>query len=175
MTATGLSLNVLGDIEFSLDGTRLDLGHALIYKGMMLGNVPNLAFVFGYTNASWTLKADLTSEYICRLINTMTARAWASATPVPTADVGEEPFLDFSSGYVQRAVDKLPKQGSVRPWKLHQNYARDLVTLRFGRIDDGTLRFAALAPKLRLSKHSANNDFVFSFMRDLTENFISIF
>jgi monooxygenase len=142
VTATGLKLNVLGDVAFSVDGVATDLSKSLIYKGMMLGDVPNMAFVFGYTNASWTLKADLTSEFVCRLLNTMAKRGAAVATPVPTPELESEPFLDFSSGYVQRAVAKLPKQGTKKPWKLYQNYALDYVTLRFGKVEDGTMRFS---------------------------------
>ena len=151
VTATGLKLNVFGDVAFDLDGAPVDVGKALIYKGMMLGNVPNLTFCFGYTNASWTLKADLTSEYVCRLINHMDARKLRIATPRPHAGLAEEPFLDFSSGYVQRAVDKLPKQGTERPWKLHQNYALDLVTLRFGKLDDGTMAFDNPVPRSKVA------------------------
>jgi monooxygenase len=143
VTATGLKLNVFGDVAFDMDGVPVDLGRALIYKGMMVGNVPNLSFVFGYTNASWTLKADLTSEYICRLINHMKARHLKVATPRPQLGITQEPFLDFSSGYVQRALDKLPKQGNVKPWKLYQNYALDMVTLRYGKVEDGTMEFSA--------------------------------
>ena len=147
VTATGLRLNVLGDVKLSVDGAPVDLANSLIYKGMMLGNVPNLAFCFGYTNASWTLKADLTSEYLCRLLNTMKAKGTQIATPRPTTDVGMEPFFgDFSSGYVQRATANLPKQGSIKPWKLYQNYTLDLITLRFGKVDDGTMEFSRKAP-----------------------------
>ena len=144
VTATGLKLNVLGDVAFDRDGVPVDLGKALIYKGMMVGDVPNLAFVFGYTNASWTLKADLTSEYVCRLINHMERRGLKVATPRPQPGITEEPLLDFSSGYVQRALDKLPKQGNVKPWKLDQNYALDLVTLRYGKVEDGTMEFSGV-------------------------------
>jgi monooxygenase len=147
VTATGLKLNVLGDVQLSVDGVPVDLGKTIIYKGMMLGNVPNLAFCFGYTNASWTLKADLTSEYLCRVLNTMRAKNAVIAIPKPTADVGVEPFFgDFSSGYVQRATDYLPKQGDRKPWKLYQNYTLDLITLRFGKVDDGTMMFSGNAP-----------------------------
>jgi monooxygenase len=147
VTATGLRLNVLGDVTFAVDGTPVDLADSIIYKGMMLGNVPNLAFCFGYTNASWTLKADLTSEYLCRLINTMKAKNAPIATPRPTADVGMEPFFgNFSSGYVQRATANLPKQGSIKPWKLYQNYTLDMITLRFGKVDDGTMVFSRKVP-----------------------------
>jgi hypothetical protein len=112
------------------------------YKGMMYSDVPNLASAFGYTNASWTLKCDLTCEYVCRLINYMDARGYDACTPRKhDATVEELPWLNFSSGYVQRALEILPKQGSKRPWRLYQNYALDLVTLRFGKVDDGTLKF----------------------------------
>lgn len=143
VTATGLKLNLLGDVAFHRDGERLDLSRAMTYKGMMASDVPNLAFAFGYTNASWTLKADLTSEFVCRLINYMDRRKVRIAIPTNNdPSVTTEPFLDFSSGYVQRATGMLPKQGSKRPWKLHQNYALDLVALRFGKIDDGTILFS---------------------------------
>ena len=141
VTATGLKLNVLGDAKFSMDGQPIELGKQIIYKGMMLGGVPNLTFVFGYTNASWTLKADLTSEFVCRLLNRMKASGTTIATPVLSGDIEPEPFLDFSSGYVQRAIDQLPKQGSKAPWKLYQNYAKDAMTLRYGKLDDGTMKF----------------------------------
>jgi monooxygenase len=141
VAATGLKLNLLGDVEFNVDGRRVDLSKTLSYKGMMFSDVPNLASVFGYTNASWTLKADLTCEYACRLLNHMIRRGFAAATPHRNAAVGEEPFLDFSSGYVQRALDMLPKQGSKRPWKLHQNYAMDMAALRFGAVEDGVMEF----------------------------------
>lgn len=143
VTATGLKLNLLGDVVFHRDGERVELSKGLTYKGMMASDVPNLAFAFGYTNASWTLKADLTSAFVCRLLNYMDRRGVRIATPTNRdPDVAPEPFLDFTSGYVQRAAEILPKQGSKHPWKLHQNYARDLVALRFGKIDDGTLLFS---------------------------------
>jgi cation diffusion facilitator CzcD-associated flavoprotein CzcO len=148
VTATGLKLNLLGDVEFSIDGERRNLSKCLSYKGMMFSDVPNLAYSFGYTNASWTLKADLTAEYLCRLLNHMDRRRTPIATPRRDPSVEEEPFLDFSSGYVQRALDVLPRQGSKKPWKLYQNYAFDLFTLRFGKVDDGTMTFtrASAAP-----------------------------
>jgi monooxygenase len=143
VTATGLVLNALGDVAFAVDGVTVDVGATMSYKGMMFSDVPNLAYVFGYTNASWTLKADLTSDYVCRVLNYMDRRRVKVATPRRNdPSVTEEPFLDFSSGYVTRALGKLPKQGSKKPWKLNQNYLRDLVALKFGRIDDGTLAFS---------------------------------
>jgi len=110
---------------------------------MMYADVPNLASSFGYTNASWTLKCDLTCEYVCRLINYMDRHNYRQCMP-HNADAAIEalPSLDFSSGYVQRAVAKMPKQGSKRPWRLYQNYALDIVTLRFGKIDDGVMLYS---------------------------------
>ncbi|TPG55281.1 NAD(P)/FAD-dependent oxidoreductase [Sphingomonas glacialis] len=137
VTATGLELQLLSDVAFSVDGTPVDLAETYNYKGMMYSGVPNMASSFGYTNASWTLKADLTCGYVCRLLNTMTKRGVRQATPTLAGDRPEaKPFLDFTSGYVTRAMEKFPKQGDKSPWRLHQNYARDLLTLRFGSVDD---------------------------------------
>jgi hypothetical protein len=108
----------------------------------MYSDVAILASEFGYTNASWTLKCDLTCEYVCRILNYMDRKGVAIATPKRDASVGEAPWLDFSSGYVQRALDVLPRQGDRKPWKLYQNYALDMVTLRFGKVDDGILQFS---------------------------------
>ena len=136
VTATGLELQLLSDIPLSIDARPVNLAKSLNYKGIMFSDVPNLAYSFGYTNASWTLKADLTCRYVCRLLNTMRARGLRQATPrIADANVAELPFLDFSSGYVQRSVDKLPKQGSRKPWRLHQNYALDLLLLKFGSLN----------------------------------------
>jgi monooxygenase len=143
VTATGLVLQVLGGMEVAVDGRMIDFAHTLNYKGMMYSDVPNLASSFGYTNASWTLKCDLTCEYVCRLINYMDRHGYKQCMPHnvdPT--ITELPSLDFSSGYVKRSVAKLPKQGSKRPWRLYQNYALDIVTLRYGRINDGVMRYS---------------------------------
>jgi len=146
VTATGLELKLLGGIALEVDGRDVDPAQSLAYKGMMFSDIPNLALSFGYTNASWTLKADLTSAYVCRLLNTMRARGVRQATPrVTDADVRPEPFLDFTSGYVQRAAHLLPKQGSKAPWRLHQNYLKDLLTLRFGPVDD-SMEFSNAEP-----------------------------
>jgi monooxygenase len=109
---------------------------------VLLSDIPNLASVFGYTNASWTLKADLISGYVCRLLNYMDARGFSRCTP-RNADPNIErlPPIDFSSGYFQRAMDKLPRQGPRKPWRINQNYIRDLLDLRFTPIDDGVLEF----------------------------------
>lgn len=143
VTATGLVLSSFGDMALTVDGRRVEGPKTFGYKGMMYSDVPNLASSFGYTNASWTLKCDLTCEYVCRLLNHMAKHGYRQCTPRnndPT--LVAEPWLDFSSGYVQRAIEQLPRQGSKKPWKLYQNYIRDLITLRFGRIDDGVMEFS---------------------------------
>jgi cyclohexanone monooxygenase len=139
--ATGLELNVLGDIAFTIDGRPLDVGRSMSYKGMMLSDVPNLAVAFGYTNASWTLKADLTAAWVCRLLRHMRRHGHRIALPRRDPTVPERPLLDFTSGYVQRARDRLAKQGTRAPWRVRQSYLADLLAIRWGRIADGTLRF----------------------------------
>ena len=139
--ATGLQLNVLADVHMQVDGQTFVPGEALAYKGMMLSGLPNVFVAFGYTNASWTLKADLTASYVCRLFKHMDKRGyrrvWAQHDPAQAT----QPFLDFTSGYVQRASALLPKQGSASPWRVHQNYVMDVLALRFGGFGDGVLRF----------------------------------
>ncbi len=142
VTATGLNLVALGGAELVVDGETVKLPETMSYKGMMLSDVPNLGLVVGYTNASWTLKADLTDEYICRLINYMDRNGYDICTPRNQAGVEPEPFLDLDSGYVHRALAHLPKQGNRKPWKLYQNYLLDLVNLRFGKVDDPALEFS---------------------------------
>jgi cation diffusion facilitator CzcD-associated flavoprotein CzcO len=140
VTATGLQLKFLGGLALEVDGQRVEPAKQLVYKGLMLEGVPNLAFAIGYTNASWTLKCDLASEFVCRLLRTMDDRRKRWCCPRRNdPSVHEEPILDFTSGYVRRALDTLPKQGSKRPWKLRQNYALDRAAFRHGRIDDGVL------------------------------------
>jgi monooxygenase len=139
IAATGLKVVAFGKTAISIDGRPADVAKAMIYKGMMLGDVPNMMFIFGYTNASWTLKADLSCDYLVRLLKRMDATGSKVAIARRDAKVGEIPFLDFTSGYVRRALPLLPKQGARRPWRLYQNYLLDLLTLRFGRIEDGTL------------------------------------
>jgi monooxygenase len=143
VTATGLVLLPLGGAKLTVDGRAVDPAKTFIYKGMMYSDVPNLASVFGYTNASWTLKADLVCEYVCRLLNRMDRGGFRQCTPRngdPT--LKEEPWVNFSSGYIQRALAKQPKQGSKRPWKLYQNYALDLLSLRFGSMRDKAMVFS---------------------------------
>ncbi len=141
VTATGLQMNVLGDVKISLDGQSVDLAKGLVYKGLMQSGLPNLANTLGYTNASWTLKADLTARYVCRLLRYMDRHGYTVCTPMHDASVVPEPVLTFTSGYVQRALPLLPQQGDRKPWRLDQNYLLDLLTLRFGRIDDGVMAF----------------------------------
>jgi monooxygenase len=143
VTATGLNLLALGGVQFTVDGRNIELSETMSYKGMMLSGVPNLAIALGYTNASWTLKCDLTCEYLCRLLKHMDEHGYEQCTPRNrNPSITPQPFIDFSSGYVLRAIDQFPKQGSRRPWRLYQNYALDIVALRFGAIEDGTLEFS---------------------------------
>jgi cation diffusion facilitator CzcD-associated flavoprotein CzcO len=145
ITATGLRLVPLGGIDLTVDGEPVSLPDTMSYKGMMLGGVPNLAFAIGYTNASWTLKCDLTCEYVCRLLNHMDAQGVRRCVPRVDASVAPEPFIDFNSGYVLRAIQEFPKQGSRAPWRLYQNYARDILALRHGALEDGTMEFSGAA------------------------------
>jgi len=147
VTATGLTLQAFGGAAISVDGTPVDWPRTLNYKGAMFSDVPNLVSVFGYSNASWTLKSDLIAEYVCRLLTHMASSGMRQATPRNTdPEVGGAPWLDLSSGYVQRSLHLFPQQGSKPPWQLHQNYLRDLVSLRWSRIDDGVLVFSNPRP-----------------------------
>jgi monooxygenase len=144
VTATGLNLLALGGMQIAVDGEEIELPETMAYKGMMLSGVPNLALAIGYTNASWTLKCDLTCQYVCRLLQHMDKNSYSHCTPLnKDPSVTGQPFLDFSSGYVQRAIDRFPKQGSKAPWRLYQNYALDIVSLKFGSLQDGTLHFSS--------------------------------
>jgi monooxygenase len=143
VTATGLNLLFLGGMELVVDGEPVDISQRMAYKGMMLSGVPNCAFTVGYTNASWTLKADLTSEYVCRVLAHMDAHGYRKSVPeLSDPSVEELPLLDFTSGYVLRSLDQFPKQGSKEPWKLRQNYVLDIRTIRRGPIDDGAMCFS---------------------------------
>jgi cation diffusion facilitator CzcD-associated flavoprotein CzcO len=137
VTATGLNLLVLGGVEITVDGERKEFKNLVGYKGAMFGAVPNMALALGYTNASFTLKCDLVSQYLCRLLNHMDAHGYKVATPrVPDPSLGREPFIDLQSGYVLRSLDQLPMQAKTHPWRLHQNYARDIRLFKHGPIDD---------------------------------------
>ncbi len=154
VVATGLEVNVLGDVAFDVDGAPVDFARRHFYKACMYEGVPNLVSVFGYTNSSWTLKADLIAGYACRLLNFLRERGLAAATPPTVEGEPAGPVLDLTSGYIQRAAAKLPRQGARAPWRVYQNYARDVRLLRFGRIDDGVLRFAR-APATAAARRTA--------------------
>ena len=155
VTATGLVLRLFSGMQLRVDDAPVELPKTLVYKGMMFSDVPNLAFAVGYTNASWTLKCDLTAEYVCRLLNHMDQHGYAVCTPrVNDAHIEDEPVIDFNSGYVLRGLDRLPRQGSKTPWRLHQNYMKDLRMMRYGRVDDGTMEFKR-APRARAAGREA--------------------
>jgi monooxygenase len=151
ITATGLNVQMLGGAEVDIDGVPLELNQTVTYKSVMLDGVPNAVLVFGYTNASWTLKADLASEYACRLINHMDAGGYGQVVArASEADRGAGSVLDqLNSGYVLRAQDKLPRQGTRGPWRVRQDYLRDVPMLRHGAIDDGVLQFSSAANAVR--------------------------
>jgi monooxygenase len=156
VTATGLNLQLLGGVQLAVDGRDVDLSQTLGYKGMMFSDVPNVAVSMGYTNASWTLKCDLTCEYVCRLLNHMDEHGYAQVTARnndPTVEV--VPFIDLQSGYVQRSIHKFPKQGSKWPWRLYQNYPRDILLLRHGRIVDDALEFKRASATARTEERVA--------------------
>ena len=142
VSATGIEINILNDINVSVDDEKVVPNNKLAYKGMMLSGVPNLAFTFGYVNASWTLRADLTCEYVCRLLNQMDKQKVSVCLPEEDslAKVDDE-YIDFTSGYVQRALDIMPKQGTKAPWRNYQNYLKDIFLVRLFSIKDSTLKF----------------------------------
>jgi cation diffusion facilitator CzcD-associated flavoprotein CzcO len=143
VTATGLKLMPCGGIALSVDGKDVQPGRAMTYKGMMLSDVPNCAMCVGYTNASWTLRADLASIFVCRLLNHMQSHGYHQCLPRLDPTVEVRPLLNLNSGYVQRGIPQFPKQGSKAPWILPQNYIRDMLIMRYGAIDDGTMVFSA--------------------------------
>jgi cation diffusion facilitator CzcD-associated flavoprotein CzcO len=146
VTATGLNLLVFGGLQLSVDGAPVALEQAVAYKSMMLSGVPNFAYAFGYTNASWTLKVDLVCEHLCRVLARMDARGADRVVPVPADPAMERrPLLDFQAGYVQRAVHRFPKQGVEGPWTVEMSYARDRRRLREGTVEDPELQFGAAA------------------------------
>ena len=143
VTATGLVMQAFGGAGISVDGRTVNLGETLAYKGVMMSGVPNLASVFGYTNASWTLKADLICNYVCRLLNYMDRKGMRQVTPKPRDETPVAPFVEkFTPGYIQRALANWPKQGSKAPWRVYQNYFRDTITLKWRPVNDGALEFS---------------------------------
>jgi cation diffusion facilitator CzcD-associated flavoprotein CzcO len=144
VTATGLEMLFMGGIELSLDGKNVDVSRLLVYKGMMLEGIPNLAWAFGYTNASWTLKCELTCAYVCRLLNYMRESGFRQCAPRSRgATISVQPMVSLSSGYVRRALDRFPKQGSRFPWQVHQSYLHDYWELKVRGIEDQTMVFSS--------------------------------
>ncbi len=143
VTATGLNLLAFGGSTLKVDGKEVQLSEKVSYKGMMISDVPNMVTIMGYTNSSWTLKSDLVSGYMCRMLNHMKRKGLDKVVPkVNENETHAEPIIDFKSGYVLRALDKFPKQGDKAPWKLHQNYLLDSLSLRFGSVDDGVVEYS---------------------------------
>jgi len=143
ITATGLMMQAFGGMELAVDGQHVDPGQVLAYKGVMMSGVPNFVSVFGYINASWTLKADLICNYVCRLVNFMDRKGVRQVTPKPGSEHAVAPFVEnFTPGYIQRALSSWPKQGEKKPWRVYQNYFRDTVSLKWARIDDEGLEFS---------------------------------
>ena len=150
VSATGLRMLALGGVQLIVDGEPVQTSREFIYKGTMLSNVPNFAFCIGYTNAPWTLRADLASTYVCRVLNHMDRRGYRTCTPMcDPASLEPRPLLNLTSGYVQRATADLPKSSSKAPWLIRQNYIRDLMTMKFSRLQDGILKFSKAAAMQR--------------------------
>ncbi len=142
VTATGLKIQMMGGMSMQIDGQPVHLPEHYMYRGLMLSGIPNLAFAIGYTNASWTLKTDLSCAYVCRLLNHMDRIGAKSCTPqINGAAISEEPMIDFNAGYVLRALDSTPKQGSQKPWKLHQNYPLDVLNFKYSSLKSEALDF----------------------------------
>lgn len=141
VTATGLRMSILTGVELVVDGEPVELSRQFVYKGLMLSSLPNFAMAVGYTNASWTLKSDLIAQYVCRLLRYMRAQGYAQVTPRAEPGMPARSVFDFTSGYVRRAESMLPKQGPARPWRIYQNYVKDLLVLRYGSLADPALEF----------------------------------
>ena len=143
VTATGLNLELLSDTNFTVDNKPINLSQSITYKGMMYSGIPNLAGTFGYTNASWTLGADLTSEYVCRLINHMKKNGYDKCMPDTNSNVEtDDEWLNLTSGYIKRAEHIFPKQGKKAPWRNNQNFLKDIFQIRYGKVDDGEISFS---------------------------------
>ena len=139
--ATGLEMLIAGGVRFHVDGEAIEPTQSISYRGMMLSPLPNMAMAFGYTNASWTLKIDLTCERVCRLLNYMDAKGYDYCVPEPPEDLETQPLLNLQSGYIKRAEPYLPKQGTKPPWRTYQNYIQDMLAIRYGKLEDGALKF----------------------------------
>jgi len=142
VTATGLTMKIMSGVQLVVDDVPVDLAKAFIYKGTMYRDIPNLASALGYVNASWTLKCELIAQHVCRLLNYMDRHAYTQCTPRLWDDsIAEEPMMGLTSGYMQRARDTMPRQSTRKPWKMHQNYLRDLLSLRFSTVNDSAMEF----------------------------------
>lgn len=141
VTATGLDLKFMAGLQVTVNNKKVKASELYVYRGTMFSNVPNLALITGYTNASWTLKSDLSSQFICRVINHMHKTNTREVTPELNGDMDNIPLIDFSSGYIERAKGKLPKQGTKRPWKLNQNYVLDIMNYKYSKLKDDVLKF----------------------------------
>jgi cation diffusion facilitator CzcD-associated flavoprotein CzcO len=156
VTATGLNMRIFGGTSLAVDGRAIDPAETVGYKGMMLSGVPNMALAIGYTNASWTLKCDLVAEYVCRLLGHMDGHGYVRCTPrAPGPGVPTYPLVDLASGYVLRALHTLPQQGDRAPWRLYQNYARDVLMLRRGPLEDEGIEFSGPAAPAERTERSA--------------------
>ncbi len=146
VTATGLRLRALGGLALQVDGEPVDLSRRFMWRGTMISGVPNLAVCLGYTNASWTLRADLTSRLVCKVLKHLDRRGYAAVAPAPDADLAERPLWELTSGYVQRSVAAFPKQGSRDPWRMRQNYLVDAATLLRTDLDRTLVPVGGRAP-----------------------------
>jgi cation diffusion facilitator CzcD-associated flavoprotein CzcO len=146
VTATGLNMQTLGGMTLDVDGTPVQAGDRFVYKGMMLSDSPNFVFMFGYTNASWTLKVGLVGEHFCRLLSYMDAHGYGTVTPIADPGMPTAPFTSFDPGYIRRALDRLPRQGDRAPWRISPTYNADVKLLRQGPVDDPELRFEGIHP-----------------------------
>ncbi|HEX6591855.1 MAG TPA: NAD(P)/FAD-dependent oxidoreductase [Moraxellaceae bacterium] len=156
ITATGLDLQMLGGMALTVDGAPYEVSKAMNYKGVMFQDLPNFGMMFGYTNASWTLKSDISSEFLCRVIKHMDKNGLRQCMPHNSdPSVAQEDFVAMRSGYLQRALSKLPRQGNKAPWKVYMNYAMDLAVLRYKSVDDGVLNFSNPVPAGRMTKKVA--------------------
>jgi cation diffusion facilitator CzcD-associated flavoprotein CzcO len=147
VTATGLRMLALGAVQLVVDGTPINPGDEFIYKGTMLSNIPNFAFCIGYTNAAWTLRADLASTYVCRVLNHMDRHGYRTCRPAcDSGSLEARPLLGLTSGYVMRSAADLPKSATQAPWLIRQNYIRDMITMKLSRLKDGVLQFSKAVP-----------------------------
>ncbi|MFT7581779.1 MAG: monooxygenase [Myxococcota bacterium] len=158
VTATGLHVEFFGGSEIVVDGRVMVPNETMSYRAMMLGNVPNMAFATGYTNASWTLKVDIVCNYVCRLLNHMDAKGYATCCPRPDPDMEEVPLLDFTAGYIQRALERLPRSGAKHPWRVFENYILDRISLDYARLEDGAMEFrrSAVGPGEAAQRYSSS-------------------